>query len=362
MYNPPRLFIVDDEHSARETLDAFLSTEGYELFFAANGPEALILLPDINPDTILLDVMMPEMNGYELCHRLKTSPDWSHIPIILVTALDSTSDIIEGLEAGADEFLSKPVNKLELRARVRSMLRIKKHYDDLRAALQLREDLVNMAVHDIRTPLTTIMGFSELLLLRNDFSAASRADLEHIFRQTQRLQNFSQDMLMLAKIEQGCVVLNRTEVEVNQLVIEVIDDHRVIAGPRGIHLTAQLPAEPAPLIRLDAPLFQRVVENLLSNALKFSAAKSTITLQVEYPPIDQGGGVRLKVIDEGPGIPPEDRERIFNKFEIAGLKQKGISQTGLGLAFCKLVVEAHGGHIFITGNEPQGSIFIVEIP
>lgn len=361
----PRLLIIDDEASARETLDAFLGTEGYQLFFATNGPEALAYLPDINPDTILLDVMMPDMNGYEVCQSLKINKDWSHIPIILVTALDSRQDIIRGLDAGADEFLSKPVNKLELRARVRSMLRIKKQYDDLRMAMQLREDLVNMAVHDIRTPLTTIMGFSQLLLERNDFGPKSRADVEHIFRQAQRLQYFSQDMLMLAKSELGRLVLNRTKVDINALVLRIVDDHQVVARPRGINLIAQIPEGPAPVIRLDAPLYQRVVENLLSNAFKFSPIKSTIIVQVEYPhggvELSQPQLVRLRVIDQGPGIPEEDRERIFNKFEIAGLKQKGISQLGLGLAFCKLVVEAHKGHILVTANEPQGSIFTVEV-
>lgn len=365
MHEPPHLLIVDDERSTRETLEAFLSPEGYEIFLAVNGAEALARLPDINPDTILLDVMMPDMDGYEVCRSIKANKSWSHIPIILVTALDSKQDMLRGLEAGADEFLSKPVNRLELRARVRTMLRIKKQYDDLAAALQLKDDLVNMAVHDMRTPLTTIMGFSQLLLERNDVGPKSHADLEHILRQAQRLQGFTQDMLMLAKIEQGRLSLSRSELDVNDLILKIMQDHQVMADPRGITLVTQIPPGPAPSILLDAPLFQRVVENLLSNALKFSPLKSTIMVQVEYPNAGAGSAqtpaVRLKVLDQGPGIPAEDRERIFNKFEIVGLKQKGVSQIGLGLAFCKLVIEAHGGDIFVEANQPQGSVFTVEV-
>ena len=125
MDEKPRILVVDDESSARNTLEAFLFGEGYDLAFAASGPEALARLDELVPDLILLDVMMPGMDGFKVCQRLKTDKRWRHIPIILVTVLDSKEDLARGLDAGADDFLSKPVNGLELRARVRSMLRIK---------------------------------------------------------------------------------------------------------------------------------------------------------------------------------------------------------------------------------------------
>ena len=157
------ILIVDDEASARATLEALLLVEGYNFIFAENADKAIISLEKTLPDIILLDMMMPEMDGMELCHVIKRNKKWQHIPIILVTALDSKEDLKRGIQAGADDFLSKPVSGIELRARVKSMLRIKAQYDQLQKMMMLREELANMVVHDMRSPLCTIIGYSDFL-------------------------------------------------------------------------------------------------------------------------------------------------------------------------------------------------------
>ncbi len=192
----PTVLIIDDEPSARQTMEMLLMREGYQLSFAADAYEALAHLDDedeIPPDVILLDVMMPGMDGFELCQRLKQNPNYQHIPIILVTALDSKQDLARGLEAGADDFLHKPYHGLELRARVRSMLRIKKRHDALQVALQLRQDLANMIVHDIRSPLSSILIACDLLEPQLD----DTENLEMIRSEASRLSAFLTDMLML---------------------------------------------------------------------------------------------------------------------------------------------------------------------
>jgi len=360
------IFVVDDDPGARETLEALLLPEGYDLAFAASGPEALARLDDLGPDVILLDVMMPDMDGFEVCQRLKGDETWRHIPVILVTALDSKEDLVRGLDAGADEFLSKPVKGQELRARVRSMLRIKKQYDELTAMLQLREDMAGMIVHDMRGPLTAIMGFSQLLLIRSTLPPEQLDFIERINNQAHRLNSFANDLLMVAKMEQDQFILNRSPLDISQLVLEIEESHGVIARSKGINLIVDLPREASSQVSLDANLFERVLDNLLSNAFKFSPPESTVTLRVEYLEMktaapSPGPVVRVQVMDEGPGIAAEDRERVFDKFEVVASKQKAISQIGLGLAFCKLVVEAHGGRISVEANEPQGAVLTVEI-
>jgi DNA-binding response OmpR family regulator len=136
MDNTPHVLIVDDTPSMRDALGALLLPEGYHLAFAASGQEALDRLQELSPDVILLDVMMPGMDGFQVCERLKADERWRHIPTILVTSLDSQEDLVRGLDAGADEFLTKPVTGLELRARVRTMLRIKQQFDEQQAALR----------------------------------------------------------------------------------------------------------------------------------------------------------------------------------------------------------------------------------
>jgi two-component system sensor histidine kinase/response regulator len=360
MAKQPCILIVDDEASARDTMESLLFREGYELAFAASGPEALTRLDELKPDVILLDVMMPGMDGFRVCQRLKTDKRWQHIPIILVTALDGKEDLAIGFEAGANDFLSKPVSGLELRARVRSMLRIKKQHDELEATSRLREDLTHMMVHDMRGPLTAIWGFSQLLK-RNITAPDALKDIELIGTEARRLNSLLNDMLIAAKMEAGEPILNRLAVDMNQLALEVERSHRVIAQARGIHLVTDLPEE-SRQISLDANLFQRVLDNLVSNALKFSPADSTVTLRVQYPETDNGSPhVRIQVLDEGPGIPEEHRDRIFEKFEIVALKERNVPQCGLGLAFCKMVVEAEGGRISAGANEPKGTVFTVEI-
>jgi signal transduction histidine kinase len=270
----------------------------------------------------------------------------------------------------ADEFLTKPVNHLELRARVRSMLRIKKQYDELEAILHLREDLARMTMHDMGEPLTSITLLTELLLKRSTIAPDTIApeyveEIEEIRTHAQRLNSFLNDMLIVAKMEAGKLILNRSTVDMNQLVLAVERNHNVIAQARGIDLVIDLPEE-SRQVPLDANLFQRVLDNLIANALKFSPAESTVTLRVEYPEAKtasqlQEPRVRIQVLDEGPGIAEDHRDRIFDKFEIVALKREGVSQFGLGLAFCKMVVEAHDGQIFVGANEPRGAVFTVEI-
>jgi signal transduction histidine kinase len=367
MNNQPQILIVDDEPTARDTLEAFLYPENYDLVFANNGSEALNRLQELAPDVILCDVMMPDMDGYEVCERIKINESWRHIPLILITALNSKEDVVRGLDAGAEEFLSKPINGVELRARVRSMLRIKKQYDQLAATMQFREDLAHMVAHDMRVPLTVILGFTELLLEETDAGPSNFADdIGQIQQQAQRLQDFINDLLTMAKLENDRLVLNCSMVDVNKLVLELQQSHQIIAKSRGINLMLEVSSRGQHQVNLDANLICRMLDNLLSNAFKFSKAGSTIRLQVEYPESQVSSqstrsSVRLKVIDEGPGIPAQYRETIFDKFEILSSEKRKVSQFGLGLAFCKLVVEAHGGRIWVESNDPRGSIFVVEI-
>ncbi len=361
--NLPHICIVDDNQMAREVIADLLSTEGYEVSLASSGPEIIERIGDIQPDVILMDVMMPGMSGYDVCRLLKQEKRWQHIPIILVTALNGREDMLQGLSAGADEFLSKPVNGSELRARVRTMLRIKHQYDALQSLLQLREDLAHMLIHDMRTPLTVAMLYNDFVLRR---VADGTKDKEYatIVRSSLRsLDSFMDEVLAVAKMEQGALKLEPIEVGIKALAAQVMEANYEVAQLRQFELRLDAPENDL-LVCLDVSLFKRVIDNLLSNAFKFAPEDSLVTLRLQYDPTavpTARSSFRLEVLDEGPGIAPEDQERIFNKYEIVTLKKKNGRQTGLGLAFCKMVVEAHGGHIFASANTPKGAILTVEL-
>lgn len=360
----PRICIVDDNQMAREVIAEQLSVESYCVTQIAGGLELLDKLHALKPDVILMDVMMPYMNGYDVCQEIKQNPTYSHIPIILVTALNSREDMLKGLESGADEFLSKPVNGAELRARVRTMLRIKNQYDSLQSVMQLREDLAHMLIHDMRNPLTVATLYNNILLKRNQLALRDKGYANLVRDSLRNLAGFLDEILTAAKMEEGMLKLTCQPNDVNQLIAGVAKSHQEMAQLQGYQLKLVLPEERR-LASIDAALFKRVLDNLLSNAFKYAPDNSQITLRLRYlgqrNAVPASPSIHLQVMDQGPGIAPENYERIFNKYEVVTLKQTGQEQVGLGLAFCKLVVEAHNGRIYVTPNLPQGTVFNIEI-
>ena len=226
-------------------------------------------------------------------------------------------------------------------------------------ALELREDMSNMIVHDLRTPLTTIVLAAGMINKYGD-RAGQRALIVRkagqILDSATQLEKMIDSLLFMAKLESGKILFNPIPTDLHYLGAEVIADFELIANSREIELRSELP-NLGENILIDATILRRIIDNLMSNALKFSPVGGHVTLSLEYLPESR---FRVKVADTGTGISEAERQKIFQKFEIGSLK-KNVSQTGLGLAFCKMAVEAQGGTLAIADNHPQGVIFIVEI-
>lgn len=354
MQNQPTILVIDDEPDNFDVVETLLDGENYCLYYAPSGRQALERLSSFQPDVILLDIMMPDLDGMEVCRRIKADPQWRVVPIIVVTALTTKEDLAQCLATGADDFISKPVNGVELRARVNSMLRIKQQYDNLQALLKLREDMVNMIVHDLRNPLASIVLSAEIIQLSGVTVEKQQRKLEQIGIAVQQLQSLIDNLLLMAKLESDKMILNYTEVDLGQICLAAVTDMEAIATQRHLTLVSDLP-EISRIIKVDSAIFRRVLDNLLSNAIKFSPSHSQIILKAEYL---EPGIIKVQVIDYGRGVPKELRQRIFEKYEVGSLMQE-VSQIGLGLAFCKMAIEAHHGTITVEENHPQGSIFTV---
>jgi two-component system, sensor histidine kinase and response regulator len=355
------IFVVDDENANLEVISLLLSKESYQLHNFSEATSVLHTIEHIMPDIILLDVMMPGIDGIELCHRLKRDPQTKHIPIIMVSALNSKQDLANCLEAGADDFIGKPLNGLELRARVRSLLRIKRQHDDLQRllqlreeALQLREDLSNMVIHDLRNPLANIMLSCQIMRLY-ELDQRTVKKVDHIEYSSNRLATMIDSLLIMAKLEAGKLLIQPTTIAVEELVKSTIADFQTMADQQSIFLQAELASE-STAVFADLVLLRRVLDNLLSNALKFAPTYSAVVIAVQQ----ESGNCLIEIKDQGSGVSPELREQIFSKFEI-GEHMPKIQQMGLGLAFCKLAIEAHGGRIEVLDNQPQGCIFRITL-
>lgn len=351
------LLVVDDEPDNFDVIDILLFKEDYQLHHVQSGLAALDFLAHQLPDVIILDVMMSEMDGLQVCKILKANPQWRHIPILIVTALVAKEDLARCLDAGADDFLSKPVNGLELRARINSMLRIKQQYDAIQSVLKLKEDMTSAIIHDLRNPITNIQLACDLLTTAN-LPEKPRKKVSQIATAIQRLRSLVDDILIVAKVESGKLSLDLSEVDLADMGTQVLADFEEIAAAKQIRLVGDLP-KIGNYLQLDANLVRRAIDNLLANAIKFSPQASQIKLRIDYPK-SEACQAQISVFDAGPGVSEAKRQVIFERYEV-GTPIGGVPQIGLGLSFCKMVAEAHRGCIFVESNQPSGSIFTVEI-
>ncbi len=357
----PVIAIVDDHADVRESFADSLLREGYTFLLFSNGKELLVYQSTPMPDVILLDVMMPDMDGFTVCKLLKTRNKWRHIPVILITSLHSRDYMIQGLEAGAEEYLVKPVNTVELRARVRSMLRVKQQHDQLQELLSQREKIIRMIVHDMRQPIGVALMYGFLVERNAALSEANQNKVKVMVTQLKRLESLVNDILMTVKTHQGELAPQSTEVDLKQLIMDAQPDYLFQAEAANIKLRVELPVQPCVML-LDRNLILRVLDNLLINALKFSPAGSQVQIRLTCLPGNPATQrVRLEVIDEGPGIPTDYYSSIFDEFKIIEMREQRGPQIGLGLAYCKMAIEAHKGAIYVKANEPQGSIFVVDL-
>ena len=363
MRNKQVVLVVDDDPVNFDVIEILLFKEEYELHYKDNGADAIASLAEIKPDIILLDVMMPYMDGIEVCQQIKNAKKWQHIPIIIISALSDKEDLARCLEAGADDFISKPINSLELCARVRSMLRIKSQYDHIQETMVLREEMMQTIVHDLRNPLVGIMLGCESLKAV-DMSDRAKKRIDQIGKTIKQMRLLIDDILTIGRIEAQKLILDLTKIDITEIAKSVINDFEPITLSKKIQLVGRFATEPA-YTSADMQLIRRVLTNLIDNAIKFSPQQSSIILSVEclpknpdHPDPDHLDLVKIQVIDCGTGVSAAQKQVIFEKYEVGNIVL-GVSQIGLGLSFCKMAIEAHQGVISVTDNQPKGAIFTI---
>jgi signal transduction histidine kinase len=366
---PGRILIVDDIPANLRLLTGMLKLEGFEVATADSGRQALDMVAKAPPDVILLDVMMPQMDGFEVCGHLKSNPETSYLPVVMVTALHESSDRVRALEAGADDFLTKPVDEVEVVARVRSLVRAKRDreqleiaYRDLHRAESMRDSMTAMLVHDLRTPLTAMLVPLDVLQSNQTgtLNDLQREMLTICARSGRQLLSLVNDLLDVSKMESGTMQLQLEPVKVVTIVEAAIAQVSLQATNRQQNLDSNLPPN-LPELLADDDLLVRVLVNLIGNAIKFTPSGGSICVSAN--PTDDGTAVSFAVQDTGEGVAAEDRERIFEKFAQAqGRPVNRRQSTGLGLTFCRLAVEAHGGRIWVDSASGEGSTFQFTVP
>jgi signal transduction histidine kinase len=373
----PLILVADDVPANVELLCDQLATLGYRVETAIDGPSAVEACFAKKPDLCILDVSMPagslgvddRSTGFEVCRRIKRDPRTSRIPVIFVTALNDTTDRVKAIEAGGDDFLTKPHNRQILGARLRSLLRLKfatdaleESYRKLRELEKVRDDLMKMIVHDLKSPLTSVLAALEMVL-DGDFGAVNdgqRRALGDAEAKAEDLLALIEDLLEVARIEEASIQLDLQPIAPAALLTEILHEWHMRLAQEEAIATMDV-ADDTPVFHADKGLVKRVFSNLIQNALTHSPRSVTISLRAR--PDAASGGVLFTVADNGPGIPQEYHEIIFRKFEQAkSPATPRVRSSGLGLAFCKLAVDAHGGRIWVQSAEGKGSQFHFTLP
>ena len=371
----PLILVADDVAANVELLFDQLHALGFRTVSAHDGPSAVAACAEHMPDLCILDVSMPagdlgvddRSTGFEVCRRIKRDPRTARIPVIFVTALNDTTDRVKAIEAGGDDFLTKPHNRLVLGARVRSLLKLKAATDaleesfrKLRELEKVRDDLMKMIVHDLKTPLTSVLAALEMVL-DGDFGQISepqRQALGDAEGKAEDLLALIEDLLEIARIEETTLVLDAQPLAPGALLTEIAHEWGMRLKQEGASAAVDV-EEDTPVFQADKALLKRVFANLVQNALTHSRGSVQLTLRAQR----DDGGVLFTVADNGPGIPPEYHEVIFRKFEqVRTPNVPRVRSSGLGLAFCKLVVDAHGGRIWVQSREGEGSAFHFRLP
>jgi signal transduction histidine kinase len=385
---PARVLIVDDERRNLELLKIMLKSDGYVLRTALSGEEALAIVASEPPDLILLDVMMPGMDGYEAAGKIKANPATKNIPVIMLTALDDRNARMLGLSAGAEDFLTKPVDRAELSVRVRNLLRLKAYGDKLRTTLaslesanaQLADALeeasdarlmaehannaktqfLRAMSHELRTPLNAISGYTEILEMgiRGAVNPEQTKDLGRIKRAASYLLRLINDVLTIARLE-GARPLHLVALPVNAVLAEVDGLCALQAKAKGLALTV-LPSEHDFVVAADAERFQQILLNLITNAIKFTAKGGA----VEVTCAREGEMLLVQVKDTGVGVRAMDVDRVFEPFvqidrHLTTATQQGV---GLGLSISRELARAMHGDLTLQSTEGFGSTFTLTIP
>lgn len=364
------ILVVDDNEANRALAKSTLEDEGYRVVLASGGAEGVQVFESERPDCVLLDVRMPELDGFAACSQIRALPGGPETPILFLTALRDVETFDGALRAGGDDFLTKPVRPTELVVRVQAALRLKRmsvelreHYELLKSQkdsllrFQLqKERLMSFVVHDLKNPLNSMDLHAQVLLGDSQVSDHVRKSALSIHTAALELNRMIMNLLDLSKADEGKLSPKRSDVDLRSLVADILAELEVNAKHRNVGLRSSLETN---RIHADQDLFRRTLTNLVENAIRFAPPETTITVTATRTPSE----TEVRVVDRGSGIPEQMREKVFEAFAQAEAKDAmaQIGGRGLGLTFCKVAIEAQGGRIWIEDGAP-GAIFCVRLP
>jgi signal transduction histidine kinase len=362
-----RILAVDDDRINLRIIGGILRTEGYEIADAASGEQALEVYAAFQPNLVLLDVMMPGIDGFTTCRTLKKTYGDRCAPVIFVTAKSEADDIVMGFDAGGVDYLTKPFRPKEVVARIRTHLsnqqlveQQKLLVEQLSKANADKDRFLGMCAHDLRNPLSSIRGLAELMDENaiGSLTAEQKEVVQTIHSASQSMLQLVNELLDVATIEAGHLKLDKEPTSVVEIVERSVYLSNIEAAKKSTRIEL-VRAASDPMVEIDRNKIRQVVDNLINNAVKYSPKGSVITVVIHSDNSVAGFAVR----DNGPGIPESERHKLFKDYGRLSAKPTGGEKSiGLGLAICRKIVEAHNGTIGVENIEGRGCEFYVSLP
>jgi two-component system sensor histidine kinase/response regulator len=358
----PTILAVDDIEKNLQLLGTLLTGHGYEVVFAQNGETAIARAKAQTPDLILLDLLMPDMDGYEVIRRLKAMPSLLSVPVIFLTASGDTDKLTLALRHGAVDYITKPFDHDELLARISTQIALKKARDELEAIVDERNRLMAVLAHDLRNPLSVIR-MAVRLLSEMDFAQAEKNNTGELFESMEEsavaMDTLIERHLVEAAAANRLKRIETIECNLGDALTSAVRQFSARAQRKGITLETNVSFDWVYSVNSDPVALRQIIENLLSNAIKFSPPESAVSVLVE----ELDGSWKVSVIDQGPGLTPEDFERLWNPFSrLSAQPTGGEPSTGLGLSIVRDVVERLGGECGCESEPSKGAQFWFAIP
>jgi two-component system sensor histidine kinase/response regulator len=354
------ILIVDDIPANLKVLGDILKSEGYKVRPVPNGMLALQVAEIEKPDLILLDIIMPEMNGYEVCRQLKANPKLSDIPIIFISALNETEDVVMALKSGGVDFITKPFQPEEVLARVYTHVKLYKQSIELLNLNLQKDKFFSIIAHDLKGPLGGFMGMTELLAeeMPNMEATEIQEYLGNLRDASVNLFRLLENLLQWARLKQGAIPFHPETIKFQRIANECLSILQESAKNKNIEIISDFPDQLT--VFADNNMLQTILRNLVSNSIKFTPKTGTVYLRAKTQD-DQG--VEISIRDTGIGMNSEMVSSLFNPGARNGRPgTDGEASTGLGLMLCKEFVEKLGGKIQVESEEDKGTVFIFTLP
>ena len=355
-----RILVVDDQPSIANLLIGILSPLGFEIAAVTSGKLALQALKEQAVDLILLDVLMPEMDGFKVCHRIRAQPQLAEVPIIFLSAEDDKTFIVRALDAGAVDYVIKPFNEAELVSRVRTHLALKQARDRMRRLAEDKDELLGILAHDLKNHLGGMQMSAQLMHDRAVALADARLNRvsSNILDASNQMFSFVREFLANAAADRG-FPLNIYGVSLSGAAAATVKRYAEAARRKSIAFHEDFSLDTA-LVLADERALDQVIDNLVSNAVKFSPAGKSIWLTISKVP---GGLLELRVRDEGPGCDASDRAQMFARYRrLSARPTAGEPSTGLGLSIAKRHVDAMKGTLHVESEPGMGATFVLRLP